>query len=93
MMLRDAFCTVLPKVRLMFSKHLGGADIFQSTQVSETKEFVKSLHKYLADPEQLSQVTLTVKCYRGDQKNPRWMDTETGIFLLVYHCRLTYKVK
>lgn len=59
-----------------------GTDILQNAQVSETKEFVKSLNKYISDPAQFSQVTLNVKCYRGDQTDPHWMDDDSGIPLL-----------
>ena len=45
---------------------------------------MKSLNKYVADPKKFSQVTIKVRCYRGEEKEPRWMDAEPGMPLPVY---------
>jgi hypothetical protein len=53
----------------------------QNTQTSETKEFRKAYFEETDSLSELSRVTVSLDCYRGELTNPRWRDIDAGMSL------------
>ncbi|KAG2129869.1 uncharacterized protein EDB93DRAFT_1095170 [Suillus bovinus] len=62
--LPNAFSTILAK----------------GTAVSETKEFSKSFITEVVDRSACNMIATEIVCYRGDNPNPRWTDSEPSMF-------------
>jgi hypothetical protein len=53
----------------------------KNTQVSETKEFAQcNLTVTFTTPTSKSHVETQVMCYRGDQENPEWVDSDPSTY-------------
>lgn len=59
-----AFSVILPK----------------NTQTSETKEFRRAYFEETDSLSELSRVTVSLDCYRGELANPRWRDIDAGMY-------------
>ena len=53
----------------------------QNTQTSETKEFRRAYFEETDSLSELSRVTVSLDCYRGELANPRWRDIDAGMSL------------
>ncbi|KAG2347369.1 hypothetical protein BDR05DRAFT_876763 [Suillus weaverae] len=56
------------------------AILTKGTAVSETKEFSKNFITEVVDRSACDVITTEIVCYRGDSPNPRWTDSEPGMF-------------
>ncbi|KAG2073742.1 hypothetical protein BDR04DRAFT_1127075 [Suillus decipiens] len=56
------------------------AILTKGTVVSETKEFSKNFITEVVDRSGCDMITTEIVCYRGDSPNPRWTDSEPGMF-------------
>ncbi|KAG1846570.1 hypothetical protein DFJ58DRAFT_705635 [Suillus subalutaceus] len=56
------------------------AILTKGTAVSETKEFSKNFITEVVDRSACDMITTEIVCYRGDSPNPRWTDSEPGMF-------------
>ncbi|OJA20126.1 hypothetical protein AZE42_04099 [Rhizopogon vesiculosus] len=52
----------------------------KGTAVSETKEFRKEFITEVVDRSACNMIATEVVCYRGDSSDPRWTDSEPGMF-------------
>ncbi|KAJ8585540.1 hypothetical protein M405DRAFT_705987, partial [Rhizopogon salebrosus TDB-379] len=52
----------------------------KGTAVSETKEFRKEFITEVVDRSACNTIATEIVCYRGDSSNPRWTDSEPGMF-------------
>ncbi|KAF8161586.1 hypothetical protein B0H34DRAFT_673485 [Crassisporium funariophilum] len=77
----EQFSTILPKVLTSRLDALCIAHaLAQDTKVMETQEFRKNYHQHASEKRVLENVRVPIMCYRGLNKNPLWMDTESGMF-------------
>ncbi|KAG2153166.1 hypothetical protein DEU56DRAFT_868614 [Suillus clintonianus] len=56
------------------------AVLTKGTVVSETKEFRKDFITEVVDRSACGMITTEIVCYRGESPNPRWTDSEPGMF-------------
>jgi hypothetical protein len=56
------------------------AILTKGTAVSETKEFSKNFITEVVDRSACDMITTEIVCYRGDSSDPRWTDSEPGMF-------------
>ncbi|KAH7912713.1 hypothetical protein BJ138DRAFT_1228277 [Hygrophoropsis aurantiaca] len=52
----------------------------KGTKISESKEFRKDFITEGAQKSTCDSIATEIVCYRGDDTNPRWADTEPGMF-------------
>ena len=73
----DRFSVILPKVTPGIEVPAPfSCNRLQNTQVSEAKEFRKPFHN--RGPSPWRDITLKIWAYRGDDKDPRWKDVDSG---------------
>lgn len=56
------------------------AILTKGTVVSEAKEFSKNFITEVVDRSACDMITTEIVCYRGNSSNPRWTDSEPGMF-------------
>ena len=64
-------------------------EVYQNTQVSETKEFISRFCLISVNPDFFGQ-KIPVMCYRGSQKKPSWIDSDPGKYAFFEIQRLIY---
>ena len=76
----NGFCSILTKViqRVKYYTRILHQISLQGTQVSETTEFRQLLWHQRRLPWELDSLTSKIRCYRGESKDPQWMDAEPG---------------
>ncbi|KAJ7024693.1 hypothetical protein C8F04DRAFT_1131082 [Mycena alexandri] len=50
--------------------------LYKNTRVSETHEYRQHYCKMKDDPTELNSVKIQIRCYRGQDPNPRWTDVD-----------------
>ncbi|TFK31142.1 hypothetical protein BDQ12DRAFT_740169 [Crucibulum laeve] len=63
-----------------------GTILSKNTQVSETKEFRKPYSREAGSADEFSSLDVKIKCYRGAQDTPEWMDINSELYTTV--CRV-----
>lgn len=80
--LPNAFSTILEKVRATSPAYsrlaLTGR---QGVRVSETQEFRNAYYYFSSSRQNLNRVNDTIRAYKGNSNNPRWIDSEPGHYL------------
>ncbi|KAI6046250.1 hypothetical protein EDC04DRAFT_1677424 [Pisolithus marmoratus] len=74
------FEPILTKVRALHSETPGFQITVKGTQVSEQQEFRKSFILEETDRSRCNKLHVDIMAYRGKLANPRWMDSEEGLY-------------
>ena len=51
---------------------------FQARRVREQEEIVETYYQEARESRQLDSIVVDILCYRGPDKNPRWIDVGPG---------------
>ncbi|KAF8132021.1 hypothetical protein EV363DRAFT_1583618 [Boletus edulis] len=77
--LRAASAIPRPSGRMVLPNAFS-AILHKGTVVSETKDFRKDFITECAERTSCDTIATEIVCYRGDASNPRWTDSEPGMF-------------
>ncbi|KAG6369907.1 hypothetical protein JVT61DRAFT_13374 [Boletus reticuloceps] len=77
--LRAASAIPRPSGRMVLPNAFS-AILHKGTAVSETKDFRKDFITECAERTSCDTIATEIVCYRGDASNPRWTDSEPGVF-------------
>lgn len=59
----------------------------KDTRVSETQEFKATYFRRVPDKTRLESLNIPILCYRGNNKNPEWLDEDPSMYSTLCHIK------
>ncbi|KAF9526169.1 hypothetical protein CPB83DRAFT_908573 [Crepidotus variabilis] len=59
------------------------AILIKGTQVEEEEKFSQSFHRSFEQPMDSASIDTSLRCYRGDNSTPKWLDSDSNNFNIV----------